>query len=119
MKYYGFWNIETGVTDVRPFDEMNNADDPWYGKSDMWNGSGPWDTRADAEAAADAGADSLRQIVIRKAGTSPAEAENYAVIGIGDPIPDGWFAKSEADTLAEAYRFIDQQISWCRINGIG
>lgn len=119
MKYYGFWNIETGVTDVRPFDEMNDADDPWYGKSDMWNGSGPWDTWSEAEAAANAGADTLRRLVIRKAGTSPAEYENYAVIGLWEPIPEGWFPKIEVDTSADADRFITDQVSWCCWNGIG
>ena len=114
MKYYGFWNIETGTTDVRAYDPDNAADDPWYGKSDMWNGSGPWDTWADAEAAADAGAATLRRLVIRKAGTSPAEAENYAVIRNGDPTPEGWFVKAEFDTAADADRFIDQQIRWYR-----
>lgn len=119
MKYYGFYNIETGVTDVRPFDEMNDADDPWYGRGDLWNGSGPWDSYAEAEAAAEAGAATLRRLVIRKAGSSPAEAENYAVIDLWEPIPEGWFPKIEADTSAEADRFIDQQVSWCRWNGIG
>ena len=119
MKYYGFWNIETGVTDVRPFDELNDADDPWYGFGDLWNGTGPWDTWADAEAAANAGADTLRRLVIRKAGTSPAEYENYAVIWDGDPIPDGWFLKAEVSDSAEADQLIGRQVSWCRINGIG
>lgn len=118
-KFYGFWNIETGVTDVRAYDPDNAADDPWYGKSDMWNGSGPWDSYAEAEAAASDGAATLRRLVIRKAGTSPAEAENYAVIRDGVAVPDGWFVKAESDTFAEADRFIDQQVSWCRWNGIG
>lgn len=119
MKYYGFWNVETGTTDVRAFDESNISDDPWYGKSDMWNGSGPWDTWTEAEAAANAGAATLCRLVIRKAGTSPAEAENYAVIRCGDPVPDGWFVKAESDTSADADQFIANQVSWCRINGIG
>lgn len=119
MKYYGFYNIETGVTDVRPFDEMNDADDPWYGRGDLWNGTGPWDTWAEAEAAADAGAATLRRLVIRKVGTSPAEAENYDIIRCGDPVPEGWFVKAEVSDSADADRFIDQQIRWCRWNGIG
>lgn len=119
MKYYGFWNIETGTTDVRAYDPDNDADDPWYGKSDMWNGSGPWDTWSEAEAAANAGADTLRRLVIRKAGSSPAEAENYAIIRDRDTVPDGWFVKAEVDTSADADRFISDQIRWCRINGIG
>lgn len=119
MKYYVFWNIETGVTDVRLFDEMNAADDPWYGKSDMWNGSGPWDTWTEAEAAANAGADTLRRLIIRKAGTSPAEYENYDIIRCDDLVPDGWFVKAEVSDSAEAGQFIDRQVSWCRINGIG
>lgn len=119
MKYYGFWNIETGTTDVRAYDPDNDADDPWYGKSDMWNGSGPWDTWSEAEAAANDGAATLRRLVIRKARTSPAEAENYDIIRCGDPVPEGWFVKAESDTSAEADQFIGQQVSWCRINGIG
>lgn len=119
MKYYGFWNIETGTTDVRAYDPDNDADDPWYGRGDLWNGTGPWDTWAEAEAAADAGAATLLRLVIRKAGTSPAEAENYDIIRCGDPVPEGWFVKAEADTSAEADRFIADQVSWCRWNGIG
>lgn len=119
MKYYGFWNIETGTTDVRAYDPDNAADDPWYGRGDLWNGTGPWDTWAEAEAAADSGAATLRRLVIRKAGTSPAEAENYAVIRDGVAVPEGWFVKAEVDTSADADRFISDQISWCRANGIG
>lgn len=119
-KYYGFYNIETGTVDVRAYDPNNVADDPWYGRSDLWNGTGPWDSYAEAEAAAEAGAATLRRLVIRKAaGSSPAEYENYAVIQDGDPIPEGWFAKVWVDTRALADQFIDQQVSWCRANGIG
>ena len=113
-KYYGFYNIETGTVDVRAYDPNNVADDPWYGRGDLWNGTGPWDTWAEAEAAADSGAATLRRLVIRKVGTSPAESENYVVIRNGDPIPEGWFVKAEFDTAADADRFIYQQIRWYR-----
>lgn len=119
MKYYGFYNIETGTTDVRAYDPDNDADDPRYGFGDLWNGSGPWDTYAEAEAAANDGAATLRRLVIRKAGTSPAETENYAIIRCGDPVPEGWFIKAEFDTAAEADRFIGDSVAWCRWNGIG
>ena len=118
-KFYGFYNMETGVTEVRAYDPTNVADDPWYGFGDAWNGAGSYDTYAEAEAAADAGAATLRRMVIRKAGTSPVEAENYAVIRNGDPIPEGWFVKAEADTSADADRFIADQVNWCRANSIG
>lgn len=119
MKYYGFWNVETGVTDVRAYDPANDADDPWFGKGDSWNGVGSYDTYAEAEGAAMCAADSLRCIVIRDASVSPAYEVGYAIIGIDDTIPEGWFVKATFHTCLEAENFIRDSAQWCRWNGIG
>lgn len=93
--------------------------DKLYGEPlPTWRLVGIYDTPAEAEAAAESFASKLAR-VLRKAGTSPAERENYAIVGVDAPVPGGWFLKASCENVAQAEQFVAQQVNWCRANNIG